>query len=74
MINIYINYTNMGQPQPLFVYFPPFLNTITNIVQNKLCKSIDGVLRIRTRDRKIERADESTELGRTPINKIFCYH
>ena len=40
----------MGQDQPLFVYFRPFLNTRTNIVQNLTIngKSIDGVLGIQT--------------------------
>ena len=38
-----------------FVYFPPFLNTMTNIVQNLTLtgRSIDGVLGIRTQDRKL---------------------
>ena len=37
----------------LFVYFHPILNTMTNIVQNLHGKSIDGILEIRTRDRRI---------------------
>ena len=44
----------------LFVYFHPILNTMTNIVQNLHGKSIDGILEIRTRDRRIVGADEYT--------------
>ena len=52
------------QNRPLFVYFIPFLNTMTNIVQKLTinCKSVDGVLGIRTRDRWMVGIDESTEL------------
>ena len=39
-------YFKMGKSRPLFVYFRPFLITIT-IIQFE--KSIDGVLGIRTR-------------------------
>ena len=52
----------MGQIRPLFVYFRPFLNTMTNIVQHLTIKSIDGVLGIRTRDHRMVGEDESTEL------------
>ena len=40
-----------------FVYFRPFLNTMTNIVQNLTVngRCIDGVLGFRTRDRKVGR-------------------
>ena len=34
----------MGQTLPLFVYFRPFLNTMTNTVQNLTIKSVDGML------------------------------
>ena len=52
----------MGQSRPLFVYFRPF--HITNQLQIE--KSIDGVLGIRTRGRRMEGADETTELWRPP--------
>ena len=49
---------------PLFVYFCPFLNTMTNIVQKLTIngKSIDGELGIRTWDCIMVGEDESTEL------------
>ena len=46
----------MGQSRPLFVYFGSFE------------KSVDGVLGIRTRGRRMVGADETTELWRPPIN------
>ena len=54
----------MGQSRPLFVYFRPF--HITNQLQ--IDKSIDGVLGIRTRGRRMEGADETTELWRPPAS------
>ena len=51
----------MGQSRPLFVYFRSFL---TISLQNE--KSIDGVLGIRTRGRRMVGADETTELWRPP--------
>ena len=43
--------------------FLSFLNAMTNIVGTKFdYKSVDGVIGIRTRDRRIAGADESTEL------------
>ena len=56
----------MGQVWPLFVYFNPFLNAMTNIVQNLIIngKSKDGVLGIRTLDCKMVGADEPAELCR----------
>ena len=53
----------MGQSRPLFVYFRSFLITISII---QIEKSIDGVLGIRTRGRRMEGADETTELWRPP--------
>ena len=44
----------MGQSRPLFVYFGSFE------------KSVDGVLGIRTRGRRMVGADETTELWRPP--------
>ena len=51
----------MGQCRPLFVYFRPFLVTISII------KSVDGV---QTRGRMMVVADKTTELWRPP-NKII---
>ena len=39
----------------------------TNAVQNLTIKSVDGKLEIRTRDRRMEGANESTELWRPPL-------
>ena len=62
----------MGQSRPLFVYFRHFLITISIIE-----KSIDGVLGIRTRARRMVRADETTELWRPTQNTatvfVFCF-
>ena len=52
----------MGQTRPLFVYFRPFLNSMTITVQNLTIKSVDGVLGTRTRGGKMVGADESTEI------------
>ena len=49
----------MGQSRPLFVYFRYFLDTISII---QIEKSIDGVLGIRTRGRRMVGADGTTEL------------
>ena len=51
-----------GPIWPHFVYFRPILNTMTNIVQKLTFKSVDGVLGIRTLDRRMVGADESIEL------------
>ena len=57
----------MGQIRTLFVYFRPFLITMTNIVQLTLYgKSVDGVLGIRTRDRMMEGADDCNEPHNLP--------
>ena len=48
----------MGQSRPLFVYFRYFLDTISII---QIEKSIDGVLGIQTRGRRMVGADETTE-------------
>ena len=50
-------FKKMGQSRPLFVYFRYFLITISIIE-----KSIDGVLGIQTRGRRMVGADETTEL------------
>ena len=49
----------MGQSRPLFVYFCYFLDTISIQIE----KSVDGVLGIRTRGRRMVGADDTTELG-----------
>ena len=58
----------MGQIWPIFIYFRSFLNTMTNIAKELTINGIrvDGVLGIRTRDRKMVGADESTGLCRSP--------
>ena len=53
----------MGQSQPLFGYFSPFLFTIA-ITQIE--KSLDVVLGIRTRSRRMDGSDKTTELWRPP--------
>ena len=58
----------MGQSWPLFVYFHYFLITISII---QIEKSVDGVLGIRTRGRRMVGADETTELWRPPNLYIF---
>ena len=58
----------MGQSRPLFVYFRYFFITISII---QIEKSIDGVLGIRTRGRKMVGADETTELWRP--HHFRCY-
>ena len=69
----------MGQSRPLFVYFHNFLDTFSII---QIEKSVDGVLGIQTRGRRMVGADETTELWRPllprfkelPIHvrKSFC--
>ena len=55
------------QIRPSFGYFPPFLNTTTNISQLIINgKRVDDVLGIQTRDHMMECADKSTELWRHP--------
>ena len=51
----------MGQSRPLFVYVRYFLNIISII---QIEKSVDGVLGIQTRGRRMVGADETTELWR----------
>ena len=49
-------FKKMGQSRPLFVYFPPFLVTISIQIE----KSVDGVLGNRTRGRRMVGAAETT--------------
>ena len=53
----------MGQSRPLFIYFCHFLDTISII---QIEKSVDGVIGIQTRGRRMEGTDETTELLRPP--------
>ena len=52
-------YFKRGQYRPLFVYFCPFLVTISII---QIVKILDGVLGIKTWGRRIVSADETIEL------------
>ena len=61
----------MGQTRPLFVYFRPFLNTMTNTTQNLTIKSVDGVLWTQTRGGRMVGTDESTELWLHPFTNLF---
>ena len=56
-------FLKMGQSRPLFVYFRNFLDTISII---QIEKSVDGVVGIRTRGRRMIGTDETTELWRPP--------
>ena len=56
-------FKKMGQSRPLFVYFCSFLITISII---QIEKSIDGVLGIRTWDRRMVGADKTMELWQPP--------
>ena len=54
----------MDKTRPLYVYFCPFHNAMTNIVQNFTLKAyLDSVLGILTWDHRMLGADESTEYG-----------
>ena len=52
----------MPFPVSVFVYFRPFLVTISIQIE----KSVDGVLGIQTRGRRMVGADETTELRQPP--------
>ena len=56
--------------RPLFVYFRPFVITISKL---QIVKSIDGVLGIRTQDRRMVGAGKTTELWRHPLNLLFMF-
>ena len=60
----------MGQSRPLFVYFCPFLITISII---QIEKSIDDVLGIWTCNRRMVGADEIMELWRPTKQDVFMY-
>ena len=57
----------MDRNRPLFVYFRPFLNTMTNTVENLTINRVIDVLGTRTRGSRMVGTDESTELWRHPI-------
>ena len=59
-------FLKMGRFRPLF-YFRPFLITISIQIE----KSVDGVLGIRTRGRRMVGADETTELWRPPYLNLY---
>ena len=52
LVDYTVPFLNNGS-NPLFVYFLPFLTTMTNIVHHLTIKSVDGVLGIRTQDRRM---------------------
>ena len=65
VFNTFLN----GYTRPLSIYFRPLLNTMTRRYSTKFdFKSIDGVLGIRTWDRRMVDADESTEF----CGPLFC--
>ena len=59
-----------ANPGLFFVYFRPFLITISII---QIEKSIDGVLMIQTRGRRMVGADETTELWRPLKRDIVLF-
>ena len=59
----------MGQSRPLFVYFRYFLNTISII---QIEKSLDGVLGIQTRGRRMVGADETTDGAMAATQIMLC--
>ena len=62
----------MGQTRPLFVYFPSFqMTNKPQILIND--KSLDGVLRTRTRGTKMVGTDKSTELWLHQFNYYFRF-
>ena len=58
---------NMGQSNPLFVYFNPFHITIKILIW----KSVDVMLGIRTWGQRVVGADGSTDLWRPPMMQII---
>ena len=65
------SFFKMGQSRPLFVYFCYFL-IIISIIQIE--KSVDGMLGIRTRGRRMVGADETTELWRPQEGGMQFYN
>ena len=64
---VFFFFKKMGQSRPIFVYFRSFLITISII---QIEKSVDGVLGIQTRSRRMIGADKTTELWRPPQYRI----
>ena len=61
----------MGQFRPIYVYFRYFLDTISII---QIEKSIDEVLGIQTRGRRMVGADKTTELWQPPIFSVSLHN
>ena len=61
------SFKKWANPGLFFVYFRSFLITISIQIE----KSIDGVLGIRTRGRRMVGADETTELWQPPHDLQF---
>ena len=59
----------MGHSRPLLVYFRSFPTTSI-----KIEKSVDGVLGIRTRGRRMVGTDKTTELWRPPMLTLSFSH
>ena len=59
----------MGQSRPLFVYFCSFHITISIQIE----KSVDGVLGIRTRGRRMVGTDKTTELWWPPLPNLESF-
>jgi len=59
-------FLKMGQSRPLFVYFRSFLT-----ISIQIEKSVDGVLGIRTRGRRMVGADKTTELRLPPMLQLI---
>ena len=59
----------MGQSRPLFVYFRSLLVTISIQIE----KSVDGVLGIQNRGRRMVCADKTTELWRPLLSHVFLH-
>ena len=64
---------NMGQSRPLFIYIRPFLIPIAITISIQIDKSIDGVLSIWTRGRRMVGTGETTELWRPTKCNYFTY-
>ena len=71
-----VDFFNGPKPGLFFVYFSPFLNATTNIEDNLTLngKRVYGVLRTLIRDRRMEGADESTELWQPPLDRGNLLH
>ena len=66
----FINVFKWANPDLFFVYFRPFLSTIS-IIQIEI--SLDGVLGIWTRDCRMVGTDKTTKLKLSPILLLKCF-